>query len=74
MVPVGIGGSASVMPKGSRVPHPLHIHLVVGEPIPPPPKTGSGRVPRSAIHERTESLAAVIQELYDRSVERTGRY
>ena len=33
VVPVGIGGSASVMPKGKRLPRPRHIHLVVGEPI-----------------------------------------
>ncbi len=38
VVPVGIGGSASVMPKGQRVPRPRHIHLIVGEPIPPPPE------------------------------------
>ena len=36
VIPVGIGGSASVMPKGKRLPRPRHIHLVVGEPIAPP--------------------------------------
>ena len=30
VVPVGIGGSASVMPKGTKVPRPRHIHLEVG--------------------------------------------
>jgi 1-acyl-sn-glycerol-3-phosphate acyltransferase len=34
VVPVGIGGSASVMPKGKKIPRPRHIHLVVGAPIP----------------------------------------
>ena len=36
VVPVGIGGSASVMPKGKTLPRPRHVHLVVGEPIAPP--------------------------------------
>ena len=74
VVPVGIGGSASVMPKGTRVPRPRHIHLEVGTPVPPPGRSGSGRVPRSRIHLLTEQLTAALQVLYDSSVERTGRY
>jgi 1-acyl-sn-glycerol-3-phosphate acyltransferase len=74
VVPVGIGGSASVMPKGKKIPRPRHIHLVVGRPIPPPERSEAGRVPRSRIHQMTEALAASIQELYDRAVSITGRY
>ncbi len=74
VVPVGIGGSASVMPKGSRVPRPRHVHLVVGRPLPAPDRTGEGRVSRSRIHQLTVELKAEIQQLYDRSVEVTGRY
>ena len=74
VIPVGIGGSSSVMPKGKRIPRPQHIHLVVGEPIAAPQRTGSGRVSRSRIHQLTESLTVSIQDLYDRSVEVTGRY
>jgi 1-acyl-sn-glycerol-3-phosphate acyltransferase len=74
VVPVGIGGSASVMPKGSKFPRPLHIHLVVGEPIAAPARTESGRVPRSQLHAMTEELTTTLQELYDRSVASTGRY
>ena len=74
VVPVGIGGSASVMPKGKRLPRPRHIHLVVGQPIAPPTRTGSGRVARSTIHQLTEELTASLQDLYDRSVAATGRY
>ncbi len=74
VVPVGIGGSASVMPKGTRIPRPRHIHLEVGAPLAPPERSGSGRVPRSRIHQLTEELTTVLQELYDRSVEVTGRY
>ncbi len=74
VVPVGIGGSASVMPKGKRLPRPRHIHLIVGRPIAPPARTGSGRVPRSTVHQLTEELTASLQDLYDRSVAVTGRY
>ena len=74
VIPVGIGGSASVMPKGSKIPRPRHIHLEVGPAIPPPERSGSGRVPRSRIHLLTEELTAALQVLYDSSVETTGRY
>jgi 1-acyl-sn-glycerol-3-phosphate acyltransferase len=74
VVPVGIGGSASVMPKGKRLPRPRHIHLVVGTPLEAPARTGQGRVSRSTIHRLTEELTASLQDLYDRSVEATGRY
>jgi len=74
VIPVGIGGSASVMPKGSKILRPRHIHLEVGQPIAPPERSGSGRVPRSRIHLLTEQLTVALQELYDRSVESTGRY
>jgi 1-acyl-sn-glycerol-3-phosphate acyltransferase len=74
VIPVGIGGSASVMPKGTRIPRPRHIHLEVGAAIPAPERTGGGRVPRSKIHLLTEQLTASLQALYDSSVETTGRY
>ena len=74
VIPVGIGGSASVMPKGSKIPRPRHIHLEVGPAIPPPERSGSGRVPRSRIHLLTEELTTTLQVLYDSSVETTGRY
>ncbi len=48
VVPVGIGGSASVMPKGTRIPRPRHIHVIVGRPIFPPERTGGGRISRAA--------------------------
>jgi 1-acyl-sn-glycerol-3-phosphate acyltransferase len=74
VVPVGIGGSASVMPKGKRIPRPRHIHLVVGRPIAPPARTGGGRISRSATHGLTEDLKTELQDLYDRSVGIVGRY
>ncbi|MHB1710116.1 MAG: lysophospholipid acyltransferase family protein [Acidimicrobiales bacterium] len=74
VIPVGIGGSTSVMPKGSTFPRPRRIHLVVGDPIAAPARTEAGRVPRSQLHRLTEELTSAIQELYDRSVSSVGRY
>jgi 1-acyl-sn-glycerol-3-phosphate acyltransferase len=74
VIPVGIGGSASVMPKGRRMPRPRHIHLIVGDPMPPPARTDGGRISRSRTHQLTEALAASLQDLYDRSVAVVGRY
>ncbi len=74
VVPVGIGGSASVMPTGSKFPRPRHIHVIVGQPIPPPERTGGGRIGRSRTRQATEELARILQDLYDRSVAATGRY
>ncbi len=74
IVPVGIGGSATVMPKGKRLPRPRRIHLVVGRPIAPPARTGGGRVPRKRLEQLTAELTASIQDLYDRAVASTGRY
>jgi 1-acyl-sn-glycerol-3-phosphate acyltransferase len=67
IVPVGIGNSDRSMPKGARIPKPLRIRLVVGEPIPPPPKNTSGRVPRSTVQATTEELHRRIQKAYDRA-------
>jgi 1-acyl-sn-glycerol-3-phosphate acyltransferase len=74
IVPLGIGGSASVMPKGTLLPRPHRIDLVVGEPIKAPASSASGRVSRSAVHATTEQLRSAIQELYDRAVASAGRY
>ena len=45
IVPVGIGGSERVMPKGSKLIYPRKVHLVVGPPI-VVPGADRGRVPR----------------------------
>ena len=74
IVPVGIGGSDLAMPKGSSVPKPLRIQVVIGPAIAPPPRTGGGRVSRSAVHAATEALVPQLQAVYDEARERTGRY
>lgn len=73
IVPVGIGGSERMMPKGAKFLHPTKLVLIVGEPIVPPPRTEGGRVPRSAVREVTEVLRDRVQALFDEAQARTGR-
>jgi len=74
IVPIGIGGSDLAMPKGSVIPKPRTIQVVVGPAIPPPARTGGGRVSRSAVHAATAALVPKLQAVYDEAKARTGRY
>jgi 1-acyl-sn-glycerol-3-phosphate acyltransferase len=64
IVPIGIGGSERVMPKGSKLIHPHKVHVIVGAPIVPGPP-GPGRVPRERVHELTNELHTRLQKLFD---------
>jgi 1-acyl-sn-glycerol-3-phosphate acyltransferase len=65
IVPVGIGGTAEAMPKGSKMIRPVKVHVVVGEPLAAPPRSERGRVPRHQVHELTEQLRVELQRVYD---------
>ena len=65
ILPVGVGGSDVSMPKGRRIPKPLQIRVVVGDPVRPPERGESGRVPRRQLHAATEELRRAIQSAYD---------
>ena len=65
VVPIGIGGSDRIMPKGGHVPRPAKVHIEVGLPLDPPPRSERGRVPRTQVHAFTERLRVQIQRLYD---------
>lgn len=64
VVPVGIGGSDDAMPRGARMIHRARIKVVIGEPI-YPDVAATGRIPRRAITENTETLRSELQSLYD---------
>jgi 1-acyl-sn-glycerol-3-phosphate acyltransferase len=70
IVPVGIGGSEAVMPKGAKFIHPSKVHVIVGAPIQPPPSATGTRVPRSAIRDVTAELHGTLQQLYDDATKR----
>lgn len=73
IVPVGIGGSEAMMPKGAKLPRFSKLVLVVGDPIPAPARTEAGRIPRSAVGALTQELHATLQELFDEAQQRAGR-
>jgi 1-acyl-sn-glycerol-3-phosphate acyltransferase len=72
IVPMGIGGSEAMMPKGAKLPRPKKLVLVVGDPMPAPARTEGGRVPRSAVAKLTEELHAELQLLFDEAQRRAG--
>ncbi|MDQ6614286.1 MAG: 1-acyl-sn-glycerol-3-phosphate acyltransferase [Actinomycetota bacterium] len=68
IVPVGIGGSAGAMPKGSKFLHPVKIRILIGPPIQPPPRPGAGaRGSRRHVHELTAQLQEELQQLFDQA-------
>jgi 1-acyl-sn-glycerol-3-phosphate acyltransferase len=64
IIPVGIGGSEGVMPKGSKMIYPRKCTVVVGEPI-RAQLDEEGRVPRSAVKDITAQLSTELQRLYN---------
>jgi 1-acyl-sn-glycerol-3-phosphate acyltransferase len=74
IIPIGIGGSDLAMPKGSAVPKPYTIQVVIGPAIPPPARTEGGRVSRSAVRAATAALVPKLQAVYDEARDKTGRY
>lgn len=71
IIPVGIGGSEGVMPKGSKMIYPKKCVLVVGEPI-RVQVDETGRVPRSAVKDVTEKLSQELQRLFDEAQQLAG--
>ncbi len=72
IVPVGIGGTARIMPKGQNMVFPRKLVFVIGEPLAPPEQV-RGRVPRRAVREHTDELRVRIQALYDDAQQRATR-
>ena len=66
-MPVGIGGTAKAMPRGSKFLYPRLIHVIIGKPIPPPPLNDKGRLSRNEVRATTETLREEIQPLFDRA-------
>ena len=64
IVPVGIGGTQGVMPKGTKMIYPKKCTMIIGAPI-YPPVTTTGRTPRTATTELTAKLKSALQELFD---------
>lgn len=71
IIPLGIGGSERVMPKGKKMIYPRKCVLVIGEPI-TARIDETGRVSRSAVKELTEKLTVDLQRLFDEAQQLAG--
>ena len=71
IVPVGIGGSERVMPRGANFIKPRKIVALIGEPI-EVTLDDSGRFPRAAVHDLTVQLHGELQRLFDAAQVRAG--
>lgn len=73
IIPMGIGGSEAMLPKGAKLPRRSKLVLVIGDPIPAPEPTEKGRVPRSAVGVITQRLHTDLQVLFDEAQRLAGR-
>jgi 1-acyl-sn-glycerol-3-phosphate acyltransferase len=73
VVPVGIGGSERMMPKGAKFLKRTPLVMIVGAPMPAPERTESGRVPRTAVRELTAALGTELQRLFDEAQAAVGQ-
>ncbi len=71
IVPVGIGGSERVMPKGAKFIYPKKIVAIVGAPI-SVALDESGKAPRAAVRDLSVQLHDELQRLFDAAQVRAG--
>ena len=68
IVPVGIGGSERVMPKGAKFIYPRKMYVVVGTPMSVPVVEGqTAKEQREASRQLTTDLHTELQRLFDRA-------
>jgi 1-acyl-sn-glycerol-3-phosphate acyltransferase len=65
VVPVGIGGSETILARGRKVPRLNKVVVIVGEPIHPPVREPGASVRRRDVAALTEELRKAVQELFD---------
>ena len=71
IIPVGIGGSERVMPKGSKMIYPRKCVVVIGKPI-QTIMNGTERLPRSALKDLSSNLSDELQRLFDEAQRLAG--
>ncbi len=69
IVPVGIGGSERVMPKGAKFIYPRKLRVIVGPPL-RAPAAASPKEQRAATRQLTIELHAELQRLFDQADKR----
>jgi len=71
IIPVGIGGSARVMPRHAKFIFPRKVHVVIGAPI-VAERSESGRPSRAALADVSRQLHDDLQRLFDLAEARVG--
>jgi 1-acyl-sn-glycerol-3-phosphate acyltransferase len=65
IVPIGIGGSETILARGRKIPKLNRVVVTVGEPIQPPAREPGASVRRGDVAALTEKLTAAVQGLFD---------
>ena len=65
IVPIGIGGSETILARGRKIPKFNRVVVVVGEPIHPPVHKPGASVRRRDVTALTEQLNGAVQRLFD---------
>jgi 1-acyl-sn-glycerol-3-phosphate acyltransferase len=70
IVPVGIGGSEEILPRGRVIPRPRRVVVVVGEPVVGPDGASARR--RADVTALSAVLRVRLQEVFDEARRRAG--
>ena len=70
VLPVFIGGVADIMPRTKRWPRPGSIHVLIGDPLPPPEQNSDGSEGHRMLVRDLENSLRGLQEEWD---SRSGR-
>ena len=65
IVPIGIGGSETILGRDRKIPKLNRVVVIVGDPIHPPVREPGASVRRKDVTALTEELTAAIQGLFD---------
>lgn len=65
IVPIGIGGSETILARDRKFPKLTKVVMIVGEPIQPAPREAGASVRRGDVAALTEQLRHAIQKLFD---------
>ncbi len=65
IVPIGIGGSETILGRDRKIPKLNRVVVTVGEPIHPPLREPGASVRRGDVAALTERLTAAVQSLFD---------
>lgn len=72
IVPIGIGGSETILARDRKLPKLTPVVVIVGEPIHPPAREAGASVRRGDVAALTEELRVAVQKLFDEA-ETTAR-